>query len=291
MTLGQRWLERATALADRPAEARARSRLGLTLTATGTRYAEAREHFAYAALFFTDMGDMSKAAGEALNGAVLETRLGFFEKAVAATEKAVALFEGVRDGRGRVIGLANLGFLRACAGDLEGAQSAALEARELAQELEFGLIEASALENLAFAEAAAGKLTDAIAHAETALEVRARSQSQVWASKTLADLAVWHAALANLPAAHNHVRRMLADEKGLPDTTEWPEYCYWAAAQVFRLEGNMPEASRALDRARAVVQAAAEGLDATDRESFSAISWHIDIAAAAQRGIWPDPPR
>jgi DNA-binding SARP family transcriptional activator/tetratricopeptide (TPR) repeat protein len=291
MTLGQRWLERATTLGDRPSEARARSRLGLTLTATGTRYAEAREHFAYAALFFTDMGDMSKAAGEALNGAVLETRLGFFEKAVAATEKAVALFEGVRDDRGRVIGLANLGFLRACAGDLEGAQSAALEARELAQALEFGLIEASALENLAFAEAAAGKLTDAIAHAETALEVRARSQSQVWASKTLADLAVWHAALANLPAAHNHVRRMLADEKGLPDTTEWPEYCYWAAAQVFRLEGNMPEASRALDRARAVVQAAAEGLDATDRESFSAISWHIDIAAAAQRGIWPDPPR
>jgi hypothetical protein len=94
-------------------------------------------------------------------------------------------------------------------------------------ELAFGLIEPSAPENLAFAEAAAGKLTDAIA---------------------LADLAVWHAALANLPAAHNHVRRMLTDEKGLPDTTEWPEYCYWAAAQVFRLEGNMPQASRALDR-------------------------------------------
>ncbi len=290
-TVGRRWLDRAAALGDRPAEARARGRLGVALTAGGTRYAEAREHFANAALFFDDVGDMSGTAGELLNGAVLETRLGFFEKAVAATEKAVALFEGARDDRGRVIGLANLGFLRACAGNLEGAQSAALEARELAQQREFGLIEASALENLAFAEAADGKLTDAIAHAEAALEVRARSQSQVWASKTLADLAVWHAALANLPAAHNHVRRMLADEKGLPDTTEWPEYCYWAAAQVFRLEGNMPEASRALDRARAVVQAAAEGLDANDRESFSAISWHIDIAAAAQRGIWPDPPR
>ncbi|HLY02775.1 MAG TPA: AAA family ATPase [Candidatus Cybelea sp.] len=291
MTLGQRWLDRATALGDRPAEARARGRLGVTLTAAGTRYAEAREHFANAALFFTDLGDMSKAAGETLNQAVLETRLGFFEKAVAATEKAVALFEGVRDERGRVIGLANLGFLRACAGNIEGAQSIAREARELAQQLEFGLIEASALENLAFAEAAAGKLTDAIAHAEMALEVRARSQSEVWASKTLADLAVWHAALANLPAAHNHVRRLLADEKGLPDTTEWPEYCYWVAAQVFRLEGNLPEAARALDRARAIVQAAAEGLDADDRESFAAISWHVDIAAAAQRDVWPDPPR
>jgi DNA-binding SARP family transcriptional activator/tetratricopeptide (TPR) repeat protein len=291
MALGQRWLERAAALGDRPAEARARGRLGLTLTATGTRYAEAREHFANSVRFYNEMGDMAKAAGEALNGAVLETRLGFFEKAVAATEKAVELFEGVHDQRGRVIGLANLGFLRACAGNIEGARSAALEARELAQQLEFGLIEASALENLAFAEAAAGKLSDAIAHAETALEVRARSQSEVWSSKTLADLAVWNAALANMPAAHDHVRRLLADEKGFPATTEWPEYCYWAAAQVFRLEGKLPEASRALDRARQVVQAAAEGLDADDRESFAAISWHVDIAAAAQRGVWPDPPR
>ncbi len=291
MALGQRWLDRATALADRPAEARARGRLGLALTATGTRYAEAREHFAYAGVFFTDLGDMTKAAGESLNQAVLETRLGFFAKAVAATEKAVTLFENVHDDRGRVIGLANLGFLRACAGDVQGAQSAALEARELAQQLEFGLIEASALENLAFAEAAAGNLTDAISHAEMSLEVRARSQSVVWASKTLADLAVWHAALANLPAAHEHVRSLLANEKGLPDTTDWPEYCYWAAAQVFRLEGNLPAASRALDRARAIVQAAAEGLDAEDRASFAAISWHVDIAAAAQKGVWPDPPR
>jgi DNA-binding SARP family transcriptional activator/tetratricopeptide (TPR) repeat protein len=291
MAIGQRWLDRAVALGDRPAEARARGRLGLTLTAAGTRYAEAREHFANSARFFTEMGDMSKAAGEILNEAVLETRLGFFEKAVAATENAVELFEGVHDERGRVIGLANLGFLRACAGDIEAAESAAREARQLAQQLGFGLIEASALENLAFAEAAAGKLADAIAHAEEALEVRARSQSQVWASKTLADLAVWHAALANLPAARDHVRRLLIHEDEISDSTEWPEYCYWAAAQVFRLEGNLPEAARALDRARAVVQTAAESLDAVDRESFAAISWHVDIAAAAQRGIWPDPPR
>jgi DNA-binding SARP family transcriptional activator/tetratricopeptide (TPR) repeat protein len=253
MTLGQRWLDRATALGDRQAEARARGRLGITLTASGTRYAEAREHFANAVLFFTDFGDMSKTAGEVLNQAVLETRLGFFEKAAAATEKAVALFEGVHDDRGRVIGLANLGFLRACAGNIEGAESAAREALELARRLEFGLIEASALENLAFAEAAGGKLTDAIAHAEAALEVRARSQSQVWASKILADLAVWHAALANLPAAREHVRRLLSDEQRIADSTEWPEYCYWAAAQVFRLEGKLPEASRARERARQIV--------------------------------------
>jgi DNA-binding SARP family transcriptional activator/tetratricopeptide (TPR) repeat protein len=291
LSLGQRWLDRAVALGDRPAEARARDRLGVALSAAGTRYAEAREHFANAVLFFTEVGDSSKIAGELLNEALLETRLGFFDKAVAATEKAVALFESAHDERGRVIGLANLGFLRTCTGNVEGAQSAAREAGQLARRLEFGLIEASAFENLAFAEAAAGKLAKAIAHAEEALELRARSQSEVWASKTLADLAVWHAASGNLLAALDRARRLLADEKNISSSTEWPEYCYWAAAQVFRLAGNTLESSRALERARQMMQAAADGLDAADRDSFAAIPWHVDIATAAAQGVWPDPPR
>jgi DNA-binding SARP family transcriptional activator/tetratricopeptide (TPR) repeat protein len=291
VALGQRWLDRAVELGDRPAEARARGRLALALTAAGTRYAEAREHFANAVRFCTETGNESGTAAELLNLAVLETRLGAFDKAVAGTEKAVALFETLHDDRGRVIGLANLGFLRACAGNLIGAQSAAREARQLARRLEFGLIEASALENLAFAEAAAGKITQAIAHAETALELRARSQSQVWASKTLADLAVWYAARGNLQTARAYVRRLLADEKAISTSTEWPEYCYWAAAQVFHLEGNMTEASRALERAQGMMRAVADGLDADDGASFAAIPWHVDIVAAADRGVWPDPPR
>ena len=171
--------------------------------------------------------------------------------------------------------------------DVEGAQSAAREALELARRLEFGLIEASALENLAFAEAAGGKLSQAIAHAEEALDIRARSQSQVWTSKTLADLAVWHAAQGNLAAARDCVRRLLAGEKAILTSTEWPEYCYWAAAQVFRLDGNMPEALRLLERARQTMQATADGLDAADRESFAAVPWHADIAAAAGAKFGP----
>ena len=183
LALGQRWLERAVAIGDRVAEAAARGRLALALTATGTRYAEAREHFASAVHFYAEIGNESARAGELLNQAVLETRLGAFDKAVAATERAVEIFASLHDDRGRVIGLANLGFLRACAGNLVGAQSVAREARQLAHLLGFGLIEASALENLAFAEAAAGEVAQAIAHAEAALELRASSQSQVWASK------------------------------------------------------------------------------------------------------------
>ena len=149
VTLGQRSLDKATALGDRPAEARARGRLALALSAAGMRYAEAREHFESAAILFTEFGDAGGTAGELVNQALLEARLGSFHKAVAATEKAVALFESLQGHRGRVIGLANLGFLRACTGDVVGAQSAAREAWQLARRLKFGLIEPMALENLA----------------------------------------------------------------------------------------------------------------------------------------------
>jgi tetratricopeptide (TPR) repeat protein len=228
-------------------------------------------------------------AAQLLNQAVIETRLGFFDKAVAATEKAVSLFESLNEGRGRAIGLGNLGLFRAYTTNVAGAQAAAREAVALARQLEFGVIEASALENLSFAEATAGNLTEAIVHAEAALEVRARSQSEAWASRTLADLAVWHAACGNLAGARDYVRRLLADEKSISTSAE-PEYCYWAAAQIFHLEGKTAEASRALGRARAMITATADGLDPADRTSFEAIPWHSDIAAAV-RGAWPDPPR
>jgi DNA-binding SARP family transcriptional activator/tetratricopeptide (TPR) repeat protein len=290
MTLGQRWLDRAEALGDRPSEARAHSHIGIALSSAGTRHAEARAHFAGALRFFTEVGDLPGIAGQLLNQAVVETRLGFYDRAVAATEKAVALFESLGDDRGRAIGLGNLGLFRAYTPNVEGAQSAAREAVALARQLDFGVIEASSLENLAFADAAAGDLRAAIAGAERALEVRARSQSQGWESKTLADLSVWHAASGNLPAARDYVRRMLADEKNIAASSD-PEYCYGAAAQIFRLDEKMPEASRALDRARAMMQATSRELSEVDRASFEAIPWHVDIAAAATQGVWPSPPR
>lgn len=290
LALGQRWLDHAEALGDRPSEARAHSHLGIALSSAGTRYAQAREHFASAERFFTEVGDLSGVAAQLLNRAVVETRLGFYDKAVAATERAVGLFERLHVDRGRALGLGNLGLFRAYTTDVEGARSAAREAVALARKLGFGVIEASSLENLAFAAAAAGDLAEAIAHAEEALELRARSQSQAWESKTLADLAVWHAASGNLAAAGDYARRLLADEKGIAASSE-PEYCYWAAAQILRLEGKKADASRALGRARAMMQAMADGLDAEDRASFESIPWHADLAAAATQGVWPDPPR
>lgn len=291
LDLCERWLARAIALGDRPAEARAHGRYGVSLSAAGIRYAEARAHFAAAAAIFSENGNVAGTAGELLNQAVLETRLGFFDTACVATEKAVTLFESLNDARGRVVGLGNLGFVRACIGQPDAAREAAREAFAQARKLEFRLIEASALENLAYAEASAGNLDKAIEHAEASLELRADSESEVWASKTLADLAVWYAATGDRLAANDSVRRMLVDDDAITQGNDWPEYCYWAAAQVFHLDGSLPEAALALERAQSIVTATAADLDPADRDSYLAISWHVDIANAAERDVWPDPPR
>ncbi|HEY1655697.1 MAG TPA: AAA family ATPase [Candidatus Tumulicola sp.] len=291
LTVGERWLERAIALGDRPSEAQAHGRLGVALGAAGERYALARAHFAEAAAIFGESGNVSGTAGELLNQSLVFTRLGFFHEAVAATDKAVALFESVKDGRGRVIGLANLAFLRACTRDVAGAKEAGKKAISLARKHEFKLIEASAIENLAFAEAAGGNLVRAIQHANEALDLRQHSQSEVWSCKMLADLAVWHAALGDLTAARDSVRRMLANENAILRGTDWPEYCYWAAAQIFHLDGNANEAQFALGQARRMIDATAAELEPEDRDQFATIPWHVDIANAATNDVWPVPPR
>jgi len=289
--LSERWLERAAAAGDLLGEAQAHARLAISLSAAGGRYAEARQHFAAATAIFSAHGNVSATAGELLSEALLETRLGFFDKARAATERAVVLFESIGDARGRLVGLANLGFLRTCDGDVAGAQQAARDAFTLAQELGFALIAASALENLSFAEAAAGDLTRAIADGEASVELRVGSESEVWSNKTLADLAVWHAALGNLDAARQCVRRMLADESAIAQSTEWPEYCYWAAAQIFRLDGDSERSSAMLERAHRAIRETAEMLDPEDRARFLAVPWHRDITEAVQANCWPNPPR
>jgi DNA-binding SARP family transcriptional activator len=290
--LAERWLELAVALGDRPAEAEAHGWVGVSLTAAGERYAQAREHFSAACTIFGENANAGGLAGALLNQAVLETRLGFFDRALAATERAAELFATTGNGRGRVAGLANLVLLRAFAGQLAGARAAADEALPLTRQLGFELQEASVFENLAFAEAAAGDLARAIELATSSFKLRAHSETQVWSSKTLADVAIWHASLGNLPAARDAVRRLLADDDAIARGTDWPSYCYWAAAQILRLDGgDEADAARALAHARRIVQTTADELDAGDRERFRAIPWHLDLARAAEHGIWPDPPR
>lgn len=291
LSLASRCLEISVAFGDRQGEAQALGRLGITKGLMGGRWSDVREHFSEATRIYGESGYLSGVAGTLLNRAVIESRLGFFDRALAETEKAVQMFERANDERGRITGLSNLALQHALKGQIEEAREAGRLSLELARTLGFELSEPSTLENLAVAEARAGEYARAIEMAETSLEMRTRSDTEVWSSKTHADLAIWHAVLGNLPAARDAARLLLADEEAIVRGSDWSTYCFWAAAQILRLDGDTAGASRALGRARHIMEETARDLEPADRQQFLAMPWNADLLQAATAGVWPDPPR
>jgi tetratricopeptide (TPR) repeat protein len=291
LALCSRALDLAIKVGDRQAEAQSHGRLGIILGLIGERWHESREHFREALRIYTETGNLAGSGGTLINQAVVEFRLGWFDRALTATEDAIELFDRANDLRGRITGLSNLALERGWLGDIAGAREAGEAALELARSLDFKLAEPSTLENLSVAEAVAGNYARAIELAQSSLEMRSSSGTQMWSAKTLADLAIWHAALGNLTAARDAVNRLLENEDAILTDSDWPWYCYWAAAQVFHLGGDDAQASRTLLRARKLMDQMADGLDPEDRERFLAIRWNVDLSNAVAAGAWPTPPR
>ncbi|MBV9332729.1 MAG: AAA family ATPase [Candidatus Eremiobacteraeota bacterium] len=291
LALCSRALEVAVAIGDRQAEAQAHGRMGIVLGLIGGRWRESREHFGEALRMYTETGNLAGSGGTLINQAVVEFRLGSFDRALMATERAIELFASANDLRGRITGLSNLALQRGWTGDIAGAREAGEAALELARRLEFKLAEPSTLENLSVAEAVAGNYERAIELAQSSLAMRSSSGTQVWTAKTLADLAIWHAALGDMAAARDAVTRLLENEEAIVTGSDWPWYCYWAAAQIFHLDGDDAQASRTLLRARKLMEQMADGLEPEDRERFMAIRWNVDLSNAVAAGAWPTPPR
>ncbi|HEY1429172.1 MAG TPA: AAA family ATPase, partial [Candidatus Tumulicola sp.] len=194
---------------DRPTQGRAHDRLGVAVTASGRDIASARRHFALGRELMEDSGQTNILAGNLSNAAILEIRLGFFERGLEITERALEAFERADSPRGVAIVLDNLVFLRAYTGRFEEARAAARRGLELAEQLDFAMQKASIVENLAFVEACAGNLQLAIELAQESLERRKTFESNVWSCKTLADLAIWQATVGNMPAAREAIRQLL----------------------------------------------------------------------------------
>jgi DNA-binding SARP family transcriptional activator/predicted ATPase len=289
LDLSRHCVDLAAQLGDRPAEARALARLGISLQSVAP--AEARSKYAAATRIHEESGDRIGAAARELDLAVLDTRLGFFERAVESTRRAISRFDDVGDERGRLMSRSNLVYLLACLKDVVGARRTAEGALDDARREGFGLIEANLLENLAMAEGAAGNFKRAIDLAEASFTVRSRSESETWSAKTLADIAIWYANVGNLDAARDAAQRLLADDTAITNGADWPTYCYWSGAQILRLAGETDGATRALATARRLMTAEAETLEPEDRESFLALEFHRDIVRAVEYDEWPNPPR
>lgn len=289
--IADRCITLASKLGDRTAEAHAFGRLGISYGSSDAHVGTARENFAAAARIYAESGDRNAAAAQHMNASVLEARIGFFDRAFAACELALSLFERAGDERGRLGALANGVFVKAYTGDLEGARALARASLEDAKRQGFELIAASILENLASAEGAAGNYPRAIELAEASFAIRARSDSQRWSAKTLAEVAIWHLLVGNQEAALSAIGRLRGDAKAMEYGSDWPAYCYWAIAQVMRRCGQSKEAVKALDRANHLMHVSAADLDAPDRAAFLRLQFHRDIAQAVTAGIWPDPPR
>ena len=290
--LGSRYLDLSLKVGGPRDVAQAHGRLGMALIAGDAHDTKAaREHFAAAARIYDELDDLAGTATQLMNQAVLEGKLGFFERSLTATEKASDLFERAGDARGRIFALANLVIFRALTQDIPRARAMAEEALALARATGLELTEASVLENLSSAEAAGGDYARAIELAESSVRLRSQSESQAWSLKTLADLAIWYARTGNLLAARDAVKRLLADEDAVARETDWPSYCWWAAAQVFHRDGDSEQAARALERATQLLTDSADALDGEDRERYLSLPWHVDLRAASATDVWPDPPR
>jgi DNA-binding SARP family transcriptional activator/predicted ATPase len=290
LALCSRALEVAVKIGDRQAEAQAHGRLGIMLGLVGGHWRESREHFGEARRIYSETGNLAGTGGTLINEAVVEFRLGAFDRSLTASEEAIELFDRANDLRGRITGLSNLALQRGWIGDIAGAREAGEAALELARRLEFKLAEPSTLENLAVAEAVAGNYARAIELAQSSLAMRANSGTEMWSAKTLADLAVWHAALGDRATARDWVNRLLENEDAIVKGSDWPWYCYWAAAQVFHLDGDEARASKMLLRARRLMDEMAESLESEDRARFLAIRTAVDLTDAVA-GAWPAPPR
>jgi DNA-binding SARP family transcriptional activator len=281
----------AEQIGDRPIQGRAHDRIGISLTASGRDIASARLHFALARELIEESGQPNIAAGSLANAAILETRLGFFERGLELTERSLEAFERAEAPRGLVIVLDNLVLLRAYTGRFVEAREAARRGSELAEQLGFAMHTASIVENLAYVEAQMGDFEGAIALAEKSLERRKTLETNVWSCKTLADLAIWQANVGNMPAAREAIRELFKHEDDIVNATEFPTYCYWAAAQIFHIDGRAVDERNALQKARRIMFAVTDELDEADRAQYLAIPWNADVVRAAESGEWPSPPR
>ena len=200
-------------------------------------------------------------------------------------DAALALFVAIDEPRGKISVLACLAQLHAYMGDPDKGRRHGEAALAMARASKQGMQEAFVLANLANVASAAGDLDEAIGLASQALELNRGPDMARWNGHLQRHLAEWSALRGNLPAARAIVDEMLA---GAGDHGEWPQRFHWSAAQILRACGEHELARPELERAHALFAEFASDLEGDDLESYRGLAWNRAIAAAYERGEWPN---
>jgi DNA-binding SARP family transcriptional activator/predicted ATPase len=285
LMLSQRWLERATALGDRYAEASARLRFGIALVAGRRDFARARTELTHALATFEDLHWQRGIAAVLLNQGIMENEIGDFAAGVAHTERALAIFEALDDARGLATALGNLSTLHTAIDDGNAAVRVARRSLEISRAKGTPLTEALALENLASATAALGDTAGAIQLGNEALAAHGEMGLASRAGRFLGDIALWNAELGRLDVARALVDEMLA--RGDDIWAEWPQRCHWEAALILRATGDPQRAIDELAKARNFVSGLESQLTGEDLTRYQSVSWNAAIIAAHDRDEWP----
>jgi DNA-binding SARP family transcriptional activator/tetratricopeptide (TPR) repeat protein len=181
------------------------------------------------------------------NKTMLAMRLGLFADALTSIKRSDALIEVVQERRMAVANGVNASFVKLRLGDAVGALRLGLSALDEARAIGFPVFEAAALANVGNAERALGRLDDAIAHMQAGIDLRRPIQEPGDFADDLSDLTI---ALAEAGRAQE--ARAVADEltELLHRSTTgplWVHYVAWAVARGLAAGGDA-EAAAAYER-------------------------------------------
>jgi DNA-binding SARP family transcriptional activator/tetratricopeptide (TPR) repeat protein len=281
-------LQAGIASGDRATEAEGHKTTGVALINLGQRFGEAREHFRAAGEIFAQMGDEGGAIAVMQHSAQIAIIVGDLVAARRDCERVLSAFPlESRPVRRRITALLTLGTAELYDGAVQAARTHTAEALALAREWGYRVLEASALEDVAYAEAGGGDHAAAIAHMESALALRAETGSETWNEVSYVHLALWKAAVGDMEAARGYASRAFEHEETLAQITPWPQGCYWPLARVLHACGEEVRAAQLRERANAMMLAAAEALDPSERETFLALPFHRELREAVETKRWP----
>lgn len=252
-----------------------------------SRWDAARAANLSAAATFELAGDRRGLARVLMNLGMLHGRCGDFEEGRRFFVQAREHQTYLRDDRARCASFLNESFLALWQRHPREAKTLALQALEIAQEMNHASYRGQALANLGAAERDLGELHAAIAHMTEGLSLQLTLGRLPDAVSDLSDAALAHAMLGELEKAMELVERILVIDRAWTASAIFPPYPAWVAARVLHMTGDS-RAPAVLALASALASSFAASIDVPNlRASFEALPFVAEIRSAAVNGHWP----